>query len=43
MVNGLTYSLLSEDEGMEDDEFDQDPIQEAVRDQFPAEGPEPAL
>ena len=37
-----TYSLLSEDESMEDDEFDQDPVQGAARD-FPVQGPEPAL
>ena len=37
-----TYSLLSEDEGMEDDEFDQDPIQGAAHD-FPVAEPEHAL
>ena len=37
-----TYSLLSEDEGVADDGFDQDPVQGAARD-FPVQEPEPAL
>ena len=35
-----TYSLLSEDDGMEDDEIEQDPVQQAAAD-FPVEEPEP--
>ena len=37
-----TYSLLSEDEGMEDDDYDQDPVRQVKRD-FPVQEPEPAL
>ena len=40
MVNGSRYSLLSEDDGMEDDEIEQDPVLLVGAD-FQVEEPEP--